>query len=226
LKYLPINLDVQARPCLVVGGGEVGQRKVQGLLRSGARVRLVSTELTQGLRDLIEAGQVELLGRRYQSKHLEGVALAFACADDSEINTQVSRDAKEQGIWVNVADNPELCSFTLPASIYRGDLIISVSTSGRSPALAARIRARLENEFGPEYERFLELMGRIRTKVQAEGRLAEENRELFLRLVDSDLIEALAQNNLARAEETVVRILGPAYTLNALGFKAAGEKRS
>jgi len=209
-----------------VGGGEVGERKVRNLLQCGALVRLISRELTQSLSDLAEAGQVKFLDREYHKKYLEGIALAFVCTDDSELNTRVSLDAKERGIWINVADKPDLCSFILPATVSRGDLTISVSTSGGSPALAARIRARLEKEFGPEYEFFLDLMRLVRARFKAEDRPVEQNREIFMRLIESDLLETMSEFDLDRAEEILIEILGPGYTLSALGFKVEGREEA
>jgi len=226
LRYLPINLNVQDQLCLVVGGGEVGQRKVQNLLQCGARVRLVSREMTRTLRDLVETGQVEHLGHEYRREHLKGIALAFICTDDPDVNTRASLDAREQGIWVNVADTPALCNFILPATVSRGDLTISVSTSGSSPALAARIRGRLEREYGPEYGRFLELMQRIRARIKAEGRPTEENRKIFFSLLDSDLLKAITRNDPAGIEKILSTILGPGYTLSSLGFKAEEEEKT
>jgi len=223
LKYLPVNLDVRDQPCLVVGGGEVGERKVKGLLECGAKVGLVSRDLTPGLAELVESKAVELLGPEYQTEHLSGVVLVFAATDDMALNSCVSREAQDQGVWVNVADRPELCRFIVPASFRRGDLTIAISTGGSSPAAAAKIRARLENEFGPEYGPFLRLMGLVRTRVLAEGRPAEENRELFFKLAESDILKSLARNDLAETEGCLIEILGPDYTLASLGFKIDRE---
>ncbi|MBU2552134.1 MAG: bifunctional precorrin-2 dehydrogenase/sirohydrochlorin ferrochelatase [Proteobacteria bacterium] len=220
MGYLPVNIAVGGRPCLVVGGGSVGERKVMGLLEYEARVRLVSRDLTPTLVSLTEQGAVQYLGPEYKPEYLDGAALVFAATNDTELNTRVSREAAGRGIPVNVADVPELCTFYLPAWIKRGHLTVSVSTSGRSPALAAHLRSRLEDEFGPEYGRFLELMGRIRPRVLAEGRDHRHNRDLFRRLVESDILDNLARNEPVRVEARLVEMLGPGYTLASLGFEA------
>ncbi len=204
----------------------MGWRKVRNLLRCGAEVRLVSRELTRPLRGLVENGQVKYLGREYKREHLKGAVLVFICTDDPELNSRASLDAKNEGIWVNVADQPALCSFILPATVSRGDLTITVSTGGSSPALAARIRARLEQEYGPEYERFLDLMRLIRARIMEQGRPARENREIFRRLVDSGLFETLAQNDAAGTEKILTEILGPVYTLSDLGFDVGEEGKT
>ena len=223
MRYFPVNLDIKDRTCLVVGGGRVGRRKIISLLECGARVRVVSEELLPELEDMVENGRVELLGRKYRKEYLEGVSLVFAATDDVEVNTHVSRDAAEKGLWVNVADAPELCSFILPANVTRGDLSISVSTSGRSPALAARVRRDLEKQFGSEYERFLIIMGLVRTNVISEGRPTEENSELFFRLVASDLLEAIKENDTVKIDGILTEILGSNYSLSQLGYEDIQE---
>lgn len=219
VKYLPIFLDLKDRPCLVVGGGEVGRRKVEKLLACQAQVRLVSRELTPALEELRAAGRVAYLGPAFEERHLDGIHLVFVCTNDAELNRRISLEARRRGIEVNVADQPEFCSFIVPAVVERGDLIVSVSTSGASPALSARIRARLEKEFGPEYALFLKLMRRIREQVRAGRGASESHRELYYRLVDSDLLAALAAGDRDRADGILARILGPGYTLGGLGLE-------
>ena len=223
MRYWPVNLDLKGRTCLVVGGGQVGERKVRSLLESGARVRLVSRELTSGLSDMVNRRQVELAGTEYCANHLDGVMLVFAATNDGVLNQRLSHDAQSRGLWVNVVDQPELCTFIVPASISRGDLTISVSTGGRSPALAARVRARLEEEFGSEYEDFLRLMGLIRTRILAAGGPASENRVLFRRLVDSPLLGCLAAADREGAERILTQTLGDDFTFKSLGFDIDGE---
>ena len=225
-KYWPAHLDLSGRTCLVVGGGAVGERKVLGLLEAGASVNLVSREMTARLDELAAEGRVILLGPDYRPEHMEGAVLVFAATSDPELNSRVGRDALERGAWVNVADQPDLCTFIVPATVRRGDLAISVSTGGASPALAARIRARLEDQFGPEYETFLDLMALVRAGVLAQGQPSDRNRELFRQLVDSDVLENLALGDPGRAEETLVKLLGPDFTFSALGFTYSPEADS
>ncbi|MEW5726042.1 MAG: bifunctional precorrin-2 dehydrogenase/sirohydrochlorin ferrochelatase [Thermodesulfobacteriota bacterium] len=225
MGYLPIFIDVQGRTCLVVGGGEVGRRKVEGLIEGGAVVRLVSRDLDSRLADLTGQGRVEYLGREYRTEHLDGAVLVFAATDDPQLNARVSREAQARGLLVNVADQPRLCTFIVPASVRRGDLTLAVSTGGGSPALAARIRAELEAQFGPEYAEFLKVLRLVREKVLAEGRPAEENKSKFQRLIASDLLERLVRGDAAGAEAVLTQILGPGFTFAALGYRPAGEAR-
>jgi precorrin-2 dehydrogenase/sirohydrochlorin ferrochelatase len=217
LKYFPINLNLTNRPCLVVGGGEVGQRKIETLLECGAEVRLVSRELAPALQDQVKSGRVRHIGPEFSENSLDGVFLVMAATNDGELNALVSREAEKRGLWVNVADQPDLCSFILPAVVSQGDLTISVSTSGRSPAMASKIRDGLEDEFGPEYGRFLDIMGLIRGKLLAEGHPPKENREVFKRLVQSEILDSLAAGNLENVDKLLMEILvKPGYSLSEL----------
>ena len=217
MSYLPINVDVRGRPCLVVGGGEVGRRKVEGLLARGARVLLVSRELTAELQTLADRGRLEYLGPDYDPRRLDGAVLVYAATDDRDLNERVSRDAQSRGLWVNVADRPDLCTFIVPSSITRGDLTVSVSTNGRSPALAAHIRSRLENMFGPEYGVFLTVMGRVRERVLASSEDSRKNRKIFTALVASPLLDLLARGDRQGANRILEKHLGPGCTLEDLG---------
>ena len=217
MKYLAVNLNVEGRPCLVVGGGEVGRRKSETLLEAGAEVLVVSRELCVRLQELVDQGRVKWLSREFEPGRLDGAALAYAATDDPKLNARVVAEARRRGVFVNAADRPEESTFIVPATVRRGDLLIGVSTGGRSPALAARVRARLEDIFGPEYEILLDILGRVREKVLSRGRPAEENRELFRKLVESNLLDLLAAGDRAGAEEAMIEILGPGFSLTELG---------
>ncbi|HBT96870.1 MAG TPA: siroheme synthase [Desulfobulbaceae bacterium] len=160
--FYAINLRLAGRLCLVVGGGRVAARKTAGLLACRARVRLVSPYLVPPLAKLAASGEISWLARLYQKDDLSAVTLAFAATDDPVIQKQISRDAEERGILVNRADDTPSGDFHLPASLRRGPLLITISTSGQSPALSAALRRRLEREFGDGYALLTELCGRLR----------------------------------------------------------------
>lgn len=169
MSYYPIMLDVKGRRCVVVGGGQVALRKAQSLLECGAAVEVISPELCTGLEELASNGSVKVARRPYRRGDLKGAVLVIAAADDSEVNRSVSEEAAASGIPVNVVDVPGLSTFIVPSSLSRGDLTIAVSTGGRSPALARRIRAELEQSFGEEYSLLASLVAEVRSELKKEG---------------------------------------------------------
>ena len=164
MRYYPVNLDVKNRRCLVVGGGGVGARKVQTLLECGAIVTVVSPAITGNLLKLADTGSLVLRQRSYRESDLDGMFLVIGATDDEDLNRRISGDAQQRNMLCNIADRPEACNFILPSIVNRGDLVIAISTSGKSPAFAKKLRRRLQKEFGPEYADFLRLMGAIRKK--------------------------------------------------------------
>ena len=147
----------------------------------------------------------------FQGEHLNGAFMAIAATDDADLNRLVSRHARERGILINAVDQPEDCNFILPSVLRRGDLLVAVSTSGKSPAMAKRVREELEESFGEEYGALLRLMGRLRKEVLAQGYSQEKNRRLFREMAASPLIEALQQDDWEEAARIVSSHLGGAY---------------
>ena len=211
MAYYPILMDLEGRRALVVGGGGVAERKVRTLLEFGAQVDVVSRELSPALRDLSEEGRVQWAGREFEPSHLKGAALVIAATDDAEANRRVSAACREQGIPVNAVDQPADCTFIVPAVVRRGDLLLAVSTSGRSPALARAVREELEARFGPEYADFLALMGSVREEVLARGREQKENQALFQKLVQSNLLDAVRRKDWSSAAAILTGILGTTW---------------
>ena len=188
MRYYPVHLDIQNRNCLVVGGGAVGTRKVITLLDCRAYVTVVSPEVTQQLRDYALSGRIDFKERRYRSADIDGMFLVIGATDDEQLNRQISSDADRLNTLCNIADRPEVCNFILPAIVERDDLIITISTSGKSPALAKKLRKTLECQFGKEYGVFLKLMGAIRKKLLSTSHKPEAHKHLFEQLIDADLI--------------------------------------
>lgn len=207
VTYYPIQLDLRGQKALVIGGGRVALRKIETLLYHGAFVSLVAREMEPVLRGYVEAGRVSYLGEVYGEDHLDGAFLVIAATDDAALNRRVSDAARSRGLLVNAVDQPSDCNFIVPSILRRGDLTIAVSTAGKSPALAKRIRQDLEAAFGPEYETFLILMGRLRDLILTRGRGGEENHRLFHGLVHSPLLQSIREGQWNRAAETVSDLL-------------------
>jgi len=208
MAYYPILMDLEGKRVLVVGGGRVAERKVQSLIDFGARVDVVSHALSPELEALEDEGRIRLAGREFSESQLDGALLVIAATDDEEANRRISDSARKRGIPVNAVDQPEDCTFIVPAVVRRGDLLLAVSTSGRSPALAKRLRKDLEERYGPEYAAFLAIMGRVRREVLAQGLPQEENSEIFHAIVHSGLLGALRSRDWASSAAILTRILG------------------
>lgn len=206
--YYPIYLQLCDQLCVVVGGGKIAEGKVAGLLDVGARVTVISPELTPHLLDLVAENKIVHFARFYQPGDLAGAVIVFCATNRAEINQQVCQEAFAQRKLVNVVDDGLDGNFITPAILRQGDLVIAISTSGKAPALASRLKERMQTEFGPEYSRFLELAGPLRDQLAQSVPNAETRKKVWRELVNSDMIELLARGNETAAIETVSRILG------------------
>jgi precorrin-2 dehydrogenase/sirohydrochlorin ferrochelatase len=216
MKTYPVFIRLEDRHCLVVGGGAVGARKVLDLLEAGARVTVVSPELTPVLADLAAKGELIHLQGDFQEEQVQGMALVIGATDDMEVNARVSAAAQVRNIWVNIVDQPDLCTFIVPAQVRRGELTLAISTGGASPALARKIREELEELFGPEYGPYLALMQTIRTRVLEARRGDPENAVLFKRLVDSPLLPALKRGDQTEVRRILREVLGEVLDMAVL----------
>ena len=192
----PANLVVEGRACLVVGGGPVAARKVAGLLACGALVHVVAERVGREVRALEGATWEE---RSYQPGEASAYRLVVAATDSGDTNAAIYADADAAGVWVNSADDPAHCSFTLPSVVRRGSLMVTVSTGGRSPALASWLKTRLAAELGPEYEVLLDLLAAEREAVRAAGRSTEELD--WQKALDSDMLDLIRKGHVAHARE-------------------------
>ena len=211
MRYYPVQLDIRGRRCLVVGGGAVGTRKVDGLLSCGARVTVVSPQVTEDLRRLGARGAITLREREYAAGDLAGMVLVIGATDDEGLNRRVSADAERVRILCNISDRPEICNFILPAVVQRGDLVITVSTSGKSPALAKKLRKALQSQFGEEYAVLLDLMGAIRERLLAEAHAPEEHKPIFERIVHSDILTWIRERRLQDIDCLLAAVLGDGW---------------
>jgi precorrin-2 dehydrogenase/sirohydrochlorin ferrochelatase len=192
-RYYPILVDLEGKNVIVVGGGLVARRKVETLLEYGAKVHIVSKTLVPELRDHVIQNKVLHLGKEFKDEFLDEVFMVIAATDDHLLNHRVSHKAKERGVLINAVDQPEDCTFIVPSILKRGDLLIAVSTSGKSPAMAKKVREALERKFGDEHGAFLRLMGHIRREILERGLSQRENQQLFQALVNSDLLDLIGR---------------------------------
>ncbi|MBN2210122.1 MAG: bifunctional precorrin-2 dehydrogenase/sirohydrochlorin ferrochelatase [Sedimentisphaerales bacterium] len=191
----PVCLHLSGRKVIVIGGGPVAERKALGLLEVGAIVEVVSPALTEELNRLSEQGRIYHLQRNYEQGDLVGGALIICACGDPEVNKRVVAEARREGIFCNVVDEPELCSFIVPAVLRRGMLMIAISTSGACPALAKKLRCRLEQQFGPEYGDLLQTLHEFRKQLQQKYPENEQKRKQKLEKLLDKLLSELSSNN-------------------------------
>ncbi len=208
MSFYPICLDLEGKTCVVVGGGRVAERKVLGLLSCFAQVSVISPELTDELLRLHNEGIIKWINREYRPGELEQAFLVIAATDDEETQKQVHEEAAKHNLLLNVADVPRLCNFILPATLRQGDLTISVSTAGKSPALAGKLRMELEKRFGKEYRVLVDILGAIRPVILASGLSQSDNEQLFKQLLHDDMAGWIRTGDWSSLENHFERVLG------------------
>ncbi|HDD43735.1 MAG TPA: bifunctional precorrin-2 dehydrogenase/sirohydrochlorin ferrochelatase [Candidatus Desulfofervidus auxilii] len=218
MRYYPILLDLKGKNCLVVGGGQVAWRKIKRLLDCGAKVKVVAREVLPELKEAIDKKNVIYLGKEYKSEFLKDTFLVIGATDDEELNQKLSIEANNINILCNIVDQPEKCNFIVPSVVVRGDLIIAISTSGKSPALAKRLRLRLENEFGEEYAHFLNLLGKIRDIIKKKIPDQKQREIIFSKLVDSELLDYFKKKDLEAIKKYLKKIIPESDSLFGKDF--------
>ena len=216
MRYYPVNLDIQNRKCLVVGGGSVSTRKVMTLLECGAIITVVSPDVSEELLELAKKKMIELKKRHYEASDINGIFLVIGATDNEELNWQINKDAELQYKLCNIADRPEACNFILPSIVNRGNLVIAVSTSGKSPAFAKKMRQDLEKQFGEEYDEFLQLMGAIRKKALSEKHEPEAHKHLFEQLINRGLVDMVRNHDEEKINSLLLEIFGKEYRFEEL----------
>jgi len=206
--YYPVYIQLQDQPCVVIGGGKIAEGKVDGLLAAQARVTVIAPDLTTRLHHLAEEKQITSLARTYQPGDLTGAFLVICATDQVEINHQVWKEATANRQLVNVVDDTPRCNFIAPSILRKGDLTIAISTSGKAPALAVRLKERFQRELGPEYERFLELAGELREPLARYVPDFETRKALWYELVDSEILDVLARGDESFARQIISRVVG------------------
>ncbi|PYU66107.1 MAG: siroheme synthase [Acidobacteria bacterium] len=189
-RLFPMFLKLSARPCLVLGAGTIAESKIAGLLEAGGRVRVVAPEATPQVRSWAQSNSIEWHQRSFQPDDLTGMFLVVAATSSAELHQRIFEEATRRGVLCNIVDVPVLCDFYYPAVVQRGALQIAISTAGKSPALAQRLRKQLEEQFGPEFEEWLAQLGEVRDKLQSSKLDPEERKRLLHEDASEEAFEA------------------------------------
>ena len=204
----PVFLNLSGRRCLVVGGGPVALRKARDLAEAGAAVTIVAESFITAFQSFAADFPVEMRERRFEPDDVDGVLLVFAATDDGAVNKTIARTARERGVLVNAVDDPDLCDFYSGAIVKRGPLRIAISTSGCSPACAARIREELERHYGVEWGAYLTLIGSIRRNIVSSEQIQEERkREALAWLGSPEAFAMFVDEGEKRVWDSVQRII-------------------
>ena len=215
--FFPLYANIAGKCCVVVGGGTVAERKVNDLLEAGAKVRVVSPEITLRLQEQVKAGVLEWLPIGYTPNTIEDAWLVFAATNVRSVNAQIAHEANARRLFVNVVDAPEEGSFIVPSVVRRGDLCLSVSTGGANPMLARRIAEELQGHYGQEYSLLVELLGYMRAYTKERTFLPALRREALSQLIaqEADLRALLRAGDIAGARSQAEMIVTTAIALRA-----------
>ncbi|MCM3785812.1 bifunctional precorrin-2 dehydrogenase/sirohydrochlorin ferrochelatase [Neobacillus mesonae] len=186
--YVPIWLDCSGRSVIVIGGGHVAERKVQGIRKSGAIITLISPNLTDGLLQIVKQGEASWLQRPYRQGDLKGAFLVYAATNDAKVNDRVIQEAKNAGALTNSADAPRTGHFITPSVVRRGRLAIAVSASGASPGAVSRITKQLEEDYGEEYSMYFDFLHRMRQIVKYSIEDPVQRRQLLKKVLEIDIL--------------------------------------
>ena len=199
-SLFPLFVKLDARHCVVIGAGSIGEGKIETLLRCGAEVTVIAPEATPRVRDWAAASQLVWHHRAFTARDLEGAFLVVAATSSPEINHAVATEARRRCVLCNVVDDPEYCDFYYPAVVHRGPLQIAISTSGVAPALAARLRQQLESQFGSDYEAWLTQVEAQRKEILATVADATERRARIEALTSENAFQAFRNSRTRRTD--------------------------
>ncbi len=211
--YFPLLLNLQKFPCLVIGGGEVAQRKVQSLLEFSKEITVISPDICKPLLDLNKENKIQIILKSYSKEYLKNFKLVFCATDNNETNKIVYNDCEEQGILLNVVDIPHLCDFILPANVKRGDLTISVASQGKAPFLVKVIKHKLENIFSNSFSEILDLAGNFRKKLleNVKDKSPELKEKAFKKFIEIDWEKVLKEKGKEKTYKYMQSILNEFY---------------
>jgi precorrin-2 dehydrogenase/sirohydrochlorin ferrochelatase len=195
MTLFPMFMKLEARSCLVVGAGTVGEPKIKSLIEAGASVRVVALQATAAVAEWAQDGAILWEAREFKNADLDDAFLVIAATNNRDLNASIFHQARRQNILCNVVDDPEYCDFYYPAVVRRGDLQLAISTNGHSPALAQRIRRELEVQFGPEYGKWLEQLGHARQELFASKINPEQRRRLLHELASREAFKKASETD-------------------------------
>lgn len=204
--YYPIFLDVEGREAVVVGGGAVSERKIESLMKYGARVTVVAPAPSERVAQLAAEGRITLRPRRYETADIATAILVIAATSDAAVNEKVAADCRARGVLVNVVDNTPLCDFIVPAVIESGSMQVAVSTGGSSPALARRLKSDLQKTLGTEYAEVNEILGSLREQAKSTLPHDADRKRFFDSVIGSGVLELLREGRRAEAYEAVAAV--------------------
>lgn len=207
ISYYPALVDLHDRPVVVIGGGEVAEQKIAGLLAAGADVTVVSPHLTATLAEWADTRRIAWKPRRYHHGDLEAAFLTFAATDEDDVNQRVWQEAEQRRTLVNAADDPAHCTFILPAVHRDGDLVVAVSTGGKAPALAVRLRERFAQSLGGGYDEYLDLLARFRPQIARRFPTFSQRKDMWYRIVDSPVFAQIRNGQPETARRLISQLI-------------------
>ena len=205
MRYYPVFLDLNGKSVVVIGGGNIAHQKMENLIKVGANVTVVSPDLNEPMAALKAEDRFRHIDREYHPGDLEGYTLAFVATDDRAVNAAVADEGKARGVWVNAVDDPPYCDFIMPGIVQRGDLVIAVSTSGRSPAMARKMREELTDFLTEEWVAMLELAAEVRAELKARGVMVDS--DTWNAALDDELRHLLQDDRYDEAKQRLLRNL-------------------
>lgn len=203
-RYYPVCLDLYKKQCLVIGGGKVAERKVLSLLEHKALGKLISPKITPTITHLVQKGKIDYEAREFQPKDLEGIFLVIAATNNNKVNKLIAQEAQKRGILINVVDTPADSTFILPAVVKRGSLMISISTGGKSPAFARKMKQDLEGQYGQEYGILVDILGNFRETIIQKEPDERKRKAIFQHLAKaSELLKIIKEKGKEMAEKKI-----------------------
>lgn len=208
MNYYSLLIDIQNKNVLVIGQYKILEFKIEKLLEAGAKIRYISNSLSPKLKKYVDSGQIMYLNEKYNDSHLDNVWLVICGSSDTALKKKIEQATTERHIFCNFVDEPKPSSFISPSVLKKGDITISISTNGKSPALNRFLKKKIDNFIGDEYQRFVELMGKIRTKVLDNIKGQQNRAKLFDSIVqNSKILELIKNNKINEAEKHIADLI-------------------